>query len=206
MFLISCSLSALGIAQATDFKKMGPVNEFGKTFDNVKVTGPTKLTEVKAKSVSVTGVLTFHNLEISGDLNVTGPIENSQNLRCKNLKATGLINAENIECTTMNLTGSVTLKNVRVSGDAKMTGSIDLTDASFANLNLASNAMNLENVNVNNIIIEETYGTQEQVLNLKGSTSVSGDVTFKSGRGIIIGEDKVNGVITGLMNQEKDEL
>lgn len=235
IFLISCSLLAFGIAQAASLNKSGGATAFGKTFDTVDVSGGVKLTDVivkqyirvsggarltnvKANSVKVSGGLTFDELEVAGTVDVAGSIRNSINLKCKNLDVSGGVQAQNIECNTMDISGGVKLENVKVSGGASISGNVDIKTGQFDNLNLAAKSMSLEDVNVNNIVVEEgggiviinnvvVRGSGEQVLHLKGSTTVSGNVTFKSGKGTIIIDSgaNVNGTVTGLKSEESEE-
>lgn len=201
LIVISCCLLVLSAVQADNLIRTGPTNVSGKDFDAIKITGPVVLTHVNAKSVTVTGNLTFNNLEVTGNVKVTGPIDDSYNLKCNKLQVIGPINVQKIECNAITITGAIKLEKIEVFGDAVMTGSIEIKEGQFRDLKLASNEMRLEKVKVDNITVKKPSknGPQKQVLYLKASTQVTGNVTFESGQGTVFieGGSKVDGKING---------
>lgn len=229
---ILCGLLTFSVAQAESITKSGGVTVSGKTLDNVivsggarlndvqanriSVSGGARLTRVKVNSVDVSGGLRFNNLE-ADTIDVSGSAQGND-LKCRNLDVSGGIKAQNIECNTLEVSGGAKLENVLAS-DGTLSGSVDIKKSQFNNLNLATSAMYLEDVIVNNIIVEEGQDVvqdirfnkrgnmrissspqkQGQVLYLKGSTTVSGDVTFRSGKGTVVleGGAQINGKVVG---------
>lgn len=252
IIIVSCSFLVLGYAHAGNLIKTGRVSVSGKTFQKIDVTGGTNLVDIKANSVDVTGGLTFTNLEVFGDIDITGNINRSSNLKCKNLKVTGGLEAQNIECkNTLKVTGGVKLENVQASL-GKIIGEINIKKGTFEELNLTGKSLVLEDVNVNSIVVEKGSNANKgsesvitingvvingleglnginiqegpngitingvdindvainevrnssdgEILHLKGSTIVSGDIIFKSGKGTLIIDEGAQflGTVIGL--------
>lgn len=180
-----------------------------KKANKVFVKGPARLTNVKAKKVMIDGCLAFTNLDVAGDVTVTCPIRGeSKNLKCKNLSVAKSITAKNIKCDNMHIRGCAQLEDLEVSGNATISGGdVKIKGGKLQNLNLASDAIDLHNVNVNDITIESPrLASTNQSLYLKGKTLVAGTINFKSGQGNVFIEDnaKVNGEINGAtVNNEK---
>lgn len=199
LFPILFSLLTLTIAQAETF--MGTTELSEKTIDNIIVFGPAQLTDIKTNSLTVTGTLSFNKVAVDGNVTVIGPIkEDSTDLLCKDLDILGTITAKNIKCNNINIFGPANLENIETTADVKIVGTIELKKAKIQNLSLTTTEMELSDVTVRDITIEKIpLSGDNQTLYLKGSTTVSGSITFKSGKGIVIIENnaKINGKING---------
>ncbi|PWU05417.1 MAG: hypothetical protein C5B43_03315 [Verrucomicrobia bacterium] len=177
----------------------------GKKAKKILLKGPARLSDVKADSVIIDGYLAFNNLEVTGDVTVSHPIrEESQNLKCRHLTLGKSITANNVQCESAYICGSACLENIEVSGNTTITSNAKIKNGKMSNLNLTSNEIHLNNVNLKDIIIEETRNSTNQVLYLKGK-SIADNISFKSGNGVIFmdKESKVNGEINGaIVNRE----
>lgn len=191
LLTITIGLLTLGVAQAEMFT--GSTDLSKKTLEDVIVMGSAHLREIKASSVKVTGTLHFDKLDVSGNVTVVGPVtEGSTDLICKDLQVVGPINAKRIKCTNIDVLGVAKLEDIEVSGDVKLVGGVEIKKANLQNLYVTSEQINLDDVTVKDITVDHIpLYSQAQTLYLKGSTTVSGSITFKSGKGIIVKEDKV---------------
>lgn len=197
---IACSMLALSIVQAETF--VGTTDLSDKTFEELVILGVAKLSNVKAGSLDVVGALSFNNLEVTGDVEILGPIkEDSENLKCKDLEVVGTITAKNIMCSRINVKGSINVTNIKASGEAAIMGGVEIKNGELGNLVLFSDEITLENVKANSIVIEKTgiLSQQNQTLHLKGDTVISGTIDFKSGKGtIVMGSGaRIDGKING---------
>lgn len=173
----------------------------GKTVNNIIVKGPTRISNVKANKVMIDGCLAFSNLDVKGDVTITCPIcGDSSNLTCKNLSVAKSITAKKIKCDNLNICGYAQLEDIEISHTATIKGNAKIKDGKLNNLNLSSNEIHLQNVNVNDIIIEAPrIASKNQLLYLKDKTLVAGNINFKSGQGIIFIENNatIKGAIEG---------
>jgi len=179
----------------------------GKKTKKILVKGPARLTNVKASSVTVDGTLAFNNLDVVGDVTITKLVrDDSQNLKCRHLVSGKSMTANNLKCESALICGSACLENFEVSGDTIIKGDTKIKNGKIQNLNLFSNEIHLQNVNVNDIIIEKPrLPFTNQILYLKGKTLVAGSINFKSDQGTIFMDKDaiVNGEINGaVVNKE----
>lgn len=173
----------------------------GKTVKNIMVKGPTRIANVKANKVIIDGCLAFSNLDVKGDVTITCLIcGDSSNLKCKNLAAAKSVIAKKIKCENMHICGSANLEDIEIAQNATIKGNAKIKGGKMKNLNLSSNEIHLQNVNVHDIIIEENphNASKPQSLYLKDKTLVAGNINFKSGQGIIFLEN--NAIIKGEIN------
>lgn len=189
--IITASLLGLGIAQAEMFT--GAMDISNKTLEDVIVVGAAHLKEVKANSIKVTGVLLFDKLDVLGNVTILGPItEGSTDLLCNDLHVIGPVSARRINCLNIDVLGSSQFEDIQVSGDVTLVGNVNIKKADIQNLYVISDQIDLEDVTIKNITIDHIPFTSEtQTLYLKGSSIISGTITFKSGKGIIVKGDKV---------------
>jgi len=205
--ILAISLLNFSIAQAETF--MGSTELSEKTYDSIIVLGTAKLTNIKTGSLTVTGTLLFNQLEVSDDVTVVGPIEEeSTDLICKDLDVLGPVHAKRVQCVDINIVGSAKLEELQATGEVKLVGGTDIENATIKNLFLTAHEMKLKDVKVNDITIDKVpLSTQEQVLTLEGNTSVSGKITFKSGKGSLLIKDnaQIGKLEGGTIKEKKDQ-
>lgn len=193
------SFLILNITQAETF--MGTTELSEKTIDNIIIFGPADLKDIKTNSLTVTGPLSFNNVAVDGNVTVIGPIkEDSSDLSCKDFDVLGPITAKNIKCDSINIIGSANLENIETTGDVKIVGSVEIEKAKLQNVTLMTSEMSLSDTTVSDITVEKIpLSGEPQTLYLKKGTIVSGSITFKSGKGVVIlqNSSKVNGKING---------
>lgn len=206
LIIITASLLSLGLAQAEMFT--GGTDISKKTLEDVIVIGAAHLKEVKANSVKITGTLLFEKLDVLGNVTVLGSItENSTSLLCKDLHVVGPVNARLINCVNIDVLGSSHFEDIQVSGDVRLVGDVNIKKADIHNLYVTADQINLEDVTIKNITIDHIpFTTETQILYLKGNSTITGAITFKSGKGIIVKGDKVKvggAMVGGIEKKDK---
>ena len=190
----------------------------GETLQEASFMGNANLTDIKATSLSVLGSVEFHNLTVEKETSIAGPITKSEKGRFGNLAVVGELDATDITTKKIDVAGAVTVTGLTVTGDANIAGTLTLkapkdpkiAKNKFQNLNIAAEEISLEDTGVEGKIVVKqpstfTGGDKKQVLRLLGNTTVKGDVTFESGKGIIEqGPDAIiEGKITGATIEKK---
>lgn len=206
LIIITASLLSLGLAQAEMFT--GGTDISKKTLEDVIVIGAAHLKEVKANSVKITGTLLFEKLDVLGNVTVLGSItENSTSLLCKDLHVVGPVNARLINCVNIDVLGSSHFEDIQVSGDVRLVGDVNIKKADIHNLYVTADQIDLEDVTIKNITIDHIpFTTETQILHLKGNSTITGTITFKSGKGIIVKGDKVKlagAMVGGIEKKDK---
>lgn len=182
----------------------GPTQLTSKTFDNeVTISGPATLKQVKAKSLKVNGPVEFTDLEVEQNIDIKGPIKNGQNGKFGTATITGTVQASNIEVEKLNVTGSANFTQLEVK-DAEIIGPLTAKQSHFQNLTATANEITLDNVQAANIIIKKDKGNVEQKVFLKGNTVVQ-NINFESGKGKVVQNDtaQVAGEIKGGQLEKK---
>lgn len=207
---------------------MGPQTVKGETLKDANFLGNATLKDVKATELSVMGNLIFHNLTVSKDTNVAGTVTKSKqgtfdelsvagkfeatDVTCKNLEVAGPVKATNLTCKKVEVAGSAVITGLHVDGHVSIAGPLTLKSPKgpkaaqnkIKDLNITAEKVSIENTHIEgNIHVYKTRNwlgrAKMQTLQLKGKTTVSGNITFESGKGgIEQGPDvKVKGKITG---------
>jgi hypothetical protein len=164
---------------------VGPTRIAGETFENGDFTGPTTLTDVKADSLSVTGPLAFHNLEVKNHTEITGPTSRSEKGTFNSLEITGPFRATDVTCNTLEARGPIGVTKLTVKQDATITGPLDARESHFQNITIQAQDIMLRDTIVEGDILVQHVKNKKQILRLKGRTIVKGNVTFESGFGKI---------------------
>lgn len=175
--------------------------------NDITIIGPAKLKKVQTSYLNITGPLEFSDLKVATYANILGPILNSRDGVFKQLVLVGPIDAEHIRADEMIVTGPVNVKNLDISGEMSVIGPTKISDARLQNLNVTSNDIILENVQINNITVKEDKEQSPKVQNLvlKGKNIINGDINFISGKGIITidgASTKILGKIIGASKKE----
>lgn len=100
----------------------------------------------------------------------------------KDLSIYGAATLTNVTAESLTIYGGLIASNLTVSGKTTIFGVITADDSTFNDLELASDASVLTNSKANkvNVIADKD---KKQELTLKGTTVISGDVVFESGKG-----------------------
>lgn len=194
-FFVLIGIAACSSMFAEEFN--GPTDLTLKFYDSLTITGPAKLSLIKTKSLKVTGPLHFHNLAVSGDAEVVGPVTGDRG-QFGQLKVTGDIDVDHFICQDLKAIGSVKGTNMLINGLADITGRFEASRSKLKNLSIEGNEVILNEVVAGNITIRKTQ--KSQALILKGMTIINGDIVFESGSGIIEVLNpliQLNGKLTG---------
>lgn len=200
---------AISVVSATTFNGVTELSV--KSFKDLTVNGPATLTEIKANTLNIHGPLTFQKIDVSKSSDVSGPMRGKEGAFA-NLKVTGPLEAERITCETLTVIGPATLKYFTVKGSTDIKGSFVSQNGNLQDVTYMSTGT-LTDTTVKNIIVKHnnanTDVNQKDILELKGTTLVTGDVTFESGKGEIITEGKnisLSGKIKGGVLKDKSKL
>lgn len=158
----------------------------GHILDILTLSGSTVLRNKKMRALNVNGKLEFHNINVTQDAHVIGPTENSDHGKFGNLEIMGTFIASDVKTQQLKVTGNVKLWNLNVTNNTHIIGSFHATNAYLNNLYVFGSDILLTNVHVESIVIQKMDNAQRpQVLTLRGKTTVTGNITFSSGKGII---------------------
>jgi len=160
----------------------GPTQLSIKMFDSLSVDGPTKLKLVKADSMKINGSLHFSKIDIAQEAVVNGALSGDHG-KFRALQVTGSVDVANVICRDLKANGAFKATYLSVNGNASIVGPMVVDHGKFQNLEITADAITLEDLIAQNIIIHNTQN--EQILILKGASNVSGDITFDSGKGTV---------------------
>ncbi len=171
-----------GLTVENDTKVMGPVSGSDKgTFGSLKVAGPFEGKNITSTKFEVKGPVEVTELTVNGKADIAGPLM-AQQSHFQDLK----------------VKGPVEVDNITVKGETNIIGPLDAKKSHFQNLEIKGDDVSLDDVDVKDIVIKGRT-SNEQVLQLKGKTIVSGTITFDSGRGVVEQgkEVKIQGEVKG---------
>lgn len=162
--------------------------------------GSANLKEKEYESLLVNGSLKFENLVIRGTTSINGSIK-GRGLKSNNLKVNGSVNIEAAKVQTVDISGSFLAKEVEIFGDSYFRGSIDIVNGQLSNMIIYSKNSVIEDTNVSgNIHIKKENNDNKhrpQILELKGNSTVTGDIVFDDKGEIYISDSsKIEGKIT----------
>lgn len=179
VFLMLC----LGMVQNASGEVFnGPTDLSLKIYDTLTINGPAKLKLIKGSSLEVHGTLEFHRLAISGKASVTGTMTGDHG-KFGQLTVVGPMTVDHMICEDLTVTGPVTADSVVINNNTNIIGPLDARQSDFKNLTVNAEKIILDDVDVETITI--TGDQKNQTLVLKGKTTVTRDITFTSGTGII---------------------
>lgn len=187
----------------------GMITLKGETLKDATFNGLTKLTDVKADSLNVTGAFEFSNLEVLNSATITGPTSKSKNGKFGSLTVTGPFEANDVIAKDINITGSLNAQNLKVENETTVIGGLSVDKGSLNNITITSDKITLKDTEVKgNITVKKASGlfgkTRDQVLQLEGKTTVKGNITFESGEGKVeqASDSKVEGQVTGAIEKK----
>lgn len=194
------SFCAINAVFATTFN--GITELTGKTFDDLTINGPATLTDIKAQTLNIHGPFDFKKIDVTKSSDVSGPMRGEEG-HFANLSVTGSLEAEKITTETLSVIGPATLKYFTVKGHADIKGPLVSQKGHLQDVTYMSKG-DLTDTTVKNIVVKHNNAHadkhEKDVLELKGTTAVTGDITFESGQGEIITEGKdisISGKIKG---------
>lgn len=161
----------------------------GTQFDSLMTTGPTRVQDCQIDSAVFNGPSDISDSKI------------------KELIANGPIKLVNSTVDQMIINGPCQIKKLTTKEDLIVNGPLRASGLKAGKIIASSTEVVLSKSTVGEIVIKEPEnGSKEQILRL-GSTTVKGDIIFKSGKGrVIIQDDKVKyKSLTGATVDEREE-
>lgn len=175
----------------------GPTSLFLRFYEDLSVNGPAKLKFIKTQSLEIKGPLEFHSLDVAGKAEIMGPV-NGDKGKFGQLSITGTMDVDHVICEDLSVKGAVKAVFLDVTNHAEIDGVLDAKHSKFKSLTVNADKTILDEVIVDSILVKKDQ--KSQVLVLRGPTSVSGDIVFESGEGIVQVESpevQLKGVIKG---------
>ncbi|QCP52889.1 hypothetical protein FAZ95_27670 [Trinickia violacea] len=166
--LMAAGLALSGTASAQSMT--GFVALQGKAYDDVKIVGVADMKQITAKSIDVTGPLTFKDVTLSGALTAQGPVSGSNVVAAGPVKVTGPFN----------------VKRFVAKDSTDVIGGFSAEDSSFTDVAVLSNQVSLDRCKLRNLVIKKDTSAKTQTVTLLGGTKVLGDITFDSGNGEVV--------------------
>ncbi len=198
--MMAISFFAANVAFATTFNGITDLSE--KSFQELVINGPATLKDIKAGKLTVNGPLTFQKIDVSGNAELNGPVKGTES-HFENLMITGSIDADKMSCNNLTVIGPATLKYFTIKENAEVKGAFNADGGTIQDLSVMSSA-SLNDTTVKNVVIKHNNAYDQEakkdVLELKGKTIITGDVTFASGKGEVIVQGKdasIGGKING---------
>jgi hypothetical protein len=137
---------------------------------NLTVNGPANIKDLQAYNIKVNGPLEFKYLTVKNELKLNGPLE-GRYTSIKKLAANGPIK----------------LEDFTIEEEALCAGPVSLTNGTLSDLSVdGGEKFVLKDVTLNSLTINKDGKFKVQKLYLKGSVTVNGNISFESGKGVII--------------------
>lgn len=178
---------------------MGVVEIKNQKKEDIRVVGTAEFEDVVAKSVQVTGPLSFKNLTVQNKTEVIGPIKGEKGTLA-DINVTGKIDLEKLTYKTLTAVGEVELEETIALGKTDVTGPLEMEKCKAQDIYVTSDKIKLEDTEANNIIVRKTDGSLKiQELELKDKCIIKGDITFEAGKGLVKMDSDVkhNGTVKG---------
>jgi hypothetical protein len=160
----------------------GPTSLTLKFYDDLSINGPATLKLVKAKSLEVKGALDFKSVDVAGKAEVQGPMKGSKG-KFGQLHVTGPVDVDHVLCEELTVQGPMKAMYIDITKLATIEGPLDVQHGKFKSLAVTADKIILDEVVVDTITVSK--GSKDQVLILKSSTVVNGDIVFESGEGTV---------------------
>ncbi len=171
---------------------------WAETHGRQQIDGSAHLSSGVYEALIVNGSLTFENLVVDEDVQVSGAASGN-GLKAKKIRVDGAFKGKNLEANEVIVSGSFSGENIQVqktlevdgafnanhvicSGKTTVAGSMSVAKGKFDALDLSSRKSDLTDTTVKTILVRKE-NTEIQKLELRGETVVSGDVIFESGVG-----------------------
>ncbi|TAK75385.1 MAG: hypothetical protein EPO11_05565 [Gammaproteobacteria bacterium] len=195
LWMILLSLLSVSAAYAGDY--FGSTHLVGSDIEQATIYGPAELEHVKADTLNVNGPLKFKDLEVTNETGIVGPVKDSEKGKLNDVKVMGPFEAKDVICHNLSVVGPATVTSLLAKGNTEIMGPLKADKSHFQKLTVTADETELKNSEVGDILIKTT-SNKEQTLYLD-KTIVKGNITFESGRGVIIekGKAEIKGKVTG---------
>jgi predicted acyltransferase (DUF342 family) len=132
-----------------------------------------------------------------GDLTIKGSVFLKQaNLDV--LKVEGPVETTGFSANYLEVNGSLIGSKIKMNGDAVINGYIKARESNFKDVKVYSDTVEFQKSKIKTLLIKNTSKPEEKVI-LDDYSTVTGDITFDSGKGVVILQNgsKVLGKING---------
>jgi len=187
--LLVCTACMFQEVQAQSFTGVTTIEK--QNLKEASFIGATEFKAVTAKSLSVMGPIHFDHLKVEKNTEVVGAVTESEHGTFGSLIITGPFTAKNITCSKLEVIGPVDVSDLQVSGDTTIIGPLKAGKSTFQNLTVTSDKIILEDSKVTDIVVKKNED-KKQVLDLRGTTIVEGNIIFESGEGVVEQDSEVN--------------
>jgi hypothetical protein len=162
----------------------GPTQLTKGNYKDLVINGPAQLNKIMTNSIVVRGPLNFSEIVATQFADIKGPVKGDHGKFGK-LQVMGTLEGDYILSDELHVKGPVNVSYLLVNKDAEIMGPLNVQKGKFHNLIITADKINLEDVYADRIEVKQ--GTeQSQILTLKGSTIINGDIIFESGNGVIV--------------------
>lgn len=188
------SFNTIGHAQTF----YGPTHLKDQKFDSLSIFGPADLTKVTADSITVNGALAFDDLTVQKKLEVFGPAE-GKNSNVGEIVVAGPLQLEGCKVKSFNVAGPFRAKQLIVENASTFIGPFEVLDSQLQDLSITADKASFANTQVKNIVMKKNNDPQDQEISLSGTSVVTGNITFESGKGkvTVANTAKIKGKING---------
>ena len=182
-------------------KKYLPSNESDGSNESTFY-GPVSMQNKTLKqSLKVMGPLVLSDSEVQGEVKVYGPLS-GKSITMDSLTVQGPADIQSLKVGDMTISGPLNINNSLISGSVIVNGPINSSNTVFQKeISVASKSLTFSNSEIQNLTIKPSTDimNKPQIVYLKGTTVVSGNITFEEGNGIIKADKSVviKGVIKG---------
>lgn len=176
------------------------------------INGSSNLKQQVYDSLQINGALKFKDLTIKESLIINGKIQ-GKNLKCRNITSNGSFDVDGFQAQNVKTNGSFKGMNIKITGKSEFNGALEITNGKLHNIQIVNTLSTLIDTNVSGNInikkIDKGFRVRPstssvQVLELKGSSLVTGDVIFEEeGAVYLFDKSKVQGKIVNAKIIEK---
>lgn len=176
------------------------------------INGSSNLKQQVYDSLQINGALKFKDLTIKESLIINGKIQ-GKNLKCRNITSNGSFDVDGFQAQNVKTNGSFKGMNIEITGKSEFNGALEITNGKLHNIQIVNTLSTLIDTNVSGNInikkIDKGFRVRPstssvQVLELKGSSLVTGDVIFEEeGAVYLFDKSKVQGKIVNAKIIEK---
>ena len=176
------------------------------------INGSSNLKQQVYDSLQINGALKFKDLTIKESLIINGKIQ-GKNLKCRNITSNGSFDVDGFQAQNVKTNGSFKGMNIEITGKSEFNGALEITNGKLHNIQIVNTLSTLIDTNVSGNVnikkIDKGFRVRPstslvQVLELKGSSLVTGDVNFEEeGTVYLFDKSKVQGKIVNAKIIEK---
>lgn len=146
--------------------------------------------DAKYEWLDINGSITFGYLTVKDSLVIDGSAR-GDGLKCKKLEVNGSLNVKNLSAKSVEINGSFIGTNVNIDGNMEVNGSVSISCAKLNTIQITSqHSIFIASKITGDILIKKSNDAWElfgnkfkksvQIVELKGNTIVSGNITFEN--------------------------